>query len=437
MPHKSKLTFVIMMTILFLELAFSPEYEPSQYVAKQTYLLRENESINNIYEISLEGKEYYVLQISANKQVVGYIALERYEEKVITDTIKAKNLMQTAHFLSQYSDFRKKVSDNPSYVWFVAQSAQIPQIVQAMETEKYELQTVADVMNTSSATEKTSALSRMLDDMMSELNELRASAMDAVSFESDFFSSPVAGNERKLKEKMIACFDRLEIIQNMRKEYASLLTLLRLEIANAQNLTVDEKKSLQKASEMPEEFSKIEQWYLSATSMHFSENIQNIFNSAVQNSLSFADSVGIRIKRDNAYRIMFEENEKIRNATENKLLTLKQAYDTITKEEYYDKWVNQEELTMLKANWNRANSALAKEDYDGATTYAKKAIENAIKVYNDGWIKTDDNGAKEIAYKAIIGLIVLFAAIVFLRYAKKKGLFYSKGGTEYEEVDIK
>lgn len=437
MAHKSKLAFVTITMLLFVGLALSPEYDPSQYVARQTYLLRENESINNIYEISLEGKDYYVLQISANKQVVGYIALERYEKKVVTDTIKAKNLMQTAHFLSQYSDFRKKVSDNPSYVWFVAQSAQIPQIVQAMETEKYELQTVADVMNTSSATEKTSALSRMLDDMMSELNELRVSAMDAVSFESDFLSSPVAGNERKLKEKMIACFDRLELIQDMRKEYASLLTLLRLEIANAQNLTVDEKKSLQKASEMPEEFSKIEQWYLSATSMHFSENLENIFNSAVQNSLSFADGVGIRVKRDSAYRIMFEENETIRNATKNEFLTLKQAYETITKEEYYDKWLNQEELTMLKANWNRANSALAKEDYDGAIAYAKKAIENAIKVYNDGWIKTDDNGAKEIAYKAIIGLIVLLAAIVFLRYAKKKGLFYSKGGTEYEEVDIK
>ncbi|MCX8190012.1 MAG: hypothetical protein N3F05_02170 [Candidatus Diapherotrites archaeon] len=437
MACKAMATWVILILPLLSILAFSLEYEPSQYVAKQTYLLRENESIGNVYEILLENKEYYVLQIISNKQIVGYIALERYEKKVVTDTIKAKNLMQTAHFLSQYSDFRKKVSDNPSYIWFVAQSAQIPQIVQSIETEKYELQTVAEVMNTSSATEKTSALSRILDEMISELNELRVSELDAVSFESDFLSNPVAGNERKLKEKMISCFDRLELIQNLRKEYASLLTLLRLEIANAQNLNVDEKKSLQKASEMPEEFSKIEQWYLSATSMHFSENLDNMFGSAIQNSLTFADGISVRIKRDNAYRIMFEENETVRNATKNEFLTLKQAYDTIIKEEYYDKWANQEELIMLKANWNRANSALSKEDYDSATAYAKKAIENAIKVYNDGWVRTSSDGGKEIAQKAIIGLIIILVAIIFFRYIKKKGLFYSRDENDYEEVNLK
>ncbi|MEM4663168.1 MAG: hypothetical protein QXM75_04050, partial [Candidatus Diapherotrites archaeon] len=276
----------------------------------------------------------------------------------------------------------------------------------------------------------------LINSMKSELEELRKAEIEAVSFELDFLNSPVAGNERKLKEKMILCFDLLELIENLKKEYENVLTLLRLDIANAQDLTIDEKKSLQKASEIPEEMTKIDIWYISATSMHFSENMENMYNTAVQNALIFADGIHMRIKRDESYRLMFEENETIRKETNNEFLTLKQAYETITKEEYYDKWINQSELTMLKSNWARAQSALQKEDYDSAILYAKKAMENALRVYKDGWVKPSDDQKEEIAYKAIIALFIILAIVVIFRYAKRKGLFYTKG-EEYEEVNIK
>ncbi|MEM4663038.1 MAG: hypothetical protein QXM75_03370, partial [Candidatus Diapherotrites archaeon] len=147
--------------VIFSAYRYCYDYDPAQYIAKQTYMLRENESISSIYEIKLEDKIYYVLQISANKQTVGYIVLERYEKRVVSDTIKVKNLVQTAHFLSLYSDFRKKIGDNPNYVWFVSQSQLVQTIIKAMDTEVYELQAIADVIKSSSASEKVSMLSSL------------------------------------------------------------------------------------------------------------------------------------------------------------------------------------------------------------------------------------------------------------------------------------
>gem|GEM_PF-2223422 len=434
-----KMLFVALILFLLPKAMLSIEYEPAQYVTKQTHLLRENESIDSVQEITLDGKAYYVLQILANKQLAGYLALERFEKKVVSDRLKLKRLFQTMEFVDLYTKFKKKVADNPSYVWFVLQSSQIPQIKQALETEKYELQTIADVMKSSDASEKVSNLTLILDQISSELENLKSVELDAVSFESEFLNSIKAGDELKLKDKMLSCYEKLEAIFKSKQQYETQLTLLRLDIANAQHLDIEEKKSLQKASEMPSEFATIDLWYSSAINIHFKENIENAYYSAVQNSLSFAEAVAFRIKRDECYRFIYEENDVLRKETNNEFLNLKQAYETIVSEKYYDKWVNQEQLKELKANWSRVNSALEKDDYDGALQYAKKAMNNAISVYRDGWISDNDNGINyDLVFKAIFALVLILIGLIGFRYAKRKGLFFfARSGENYEEVEIR
>jgi hypothetical protein len=440
MLRAEKKLYAIALILFFLcSYVVAIEYDPAQFVTKQTYMLRENETIGNVKEIELDGKAYYVVQITTNKDVTGYIALERFEKKVVSEQVKSKQLFQTMHFWDLYLKFKKRVSDNPSYIWFILQHEQISTIKQALETEKYELALISQVINTEEVVDKVANLVSMLDSIITDLDELRSAMLDAISFESDFLNAPKAGQETELKEKLLACYEKLEAVFRKKQDYEALLVQLRIDIANDPNLSIEEKKSLQKTSELPEEAHTIDTWYSSATNMHFKENIENAYLSALQNSSKFASNVAMRIKRDACYKFIYEENEKLEKETKNELMTLKTAYDVIMDEKYYEKWLNREQLKEFKTNWAKAISSLEKEDYDNALRYAKKALNNAIAVYKDGFFQQDGtSNINDVLLKALVAIAFILIGILIIKYImKRKGQLFGISGGDYEEVEFK
>jgi len=412
---------IILLFLATMENVLAIEYDPIQFLTKQTYMLRENETVKKFIVISYESKPYYVVQISANDVVVGYIALEKFNKKVVEEKVKSKVLFQTAEFISNYTDFKKEVNSNPSYIWFILKYNDIPTIKQKLENEKLELSLIAQTVSSYEGVSKANALSSMLDVIISELDELHSKMLDAVSFESQFLKEPIAGKEIQLKEKLIDSYESLERIFRDKQEYESLLLQLKIDIANDPELDRDTKKQLNETADLPDEAKEIDKWYTSATNMQFKENLESIYLDASDKSTSYAAHVALRLKRDSCYRFIYEENTELEKKTNNELMTLKEAYTLIMDEKNYDKWKNRLALKDLKTNWAKMLSNLEKEDYDTALKYAKKALNNAIDVYKEGFFV--DNGKTEINYELIfqaaIAIIVILMVIYAIRSRKK------------------
>ncbi len=426
---------VIILLLATMENALAIEYDPIQFLTKQTYVLRENETVKKFIVISYESKPYYVVQISANDAVVGYIALEKFNKKVVEEKVKSKVLFQTAEFIARYTDFKKEVNDNPSYIWFILKYNDIPTIKQKLENEKLELSLIAQTVSSHEGVSKANALSSMLDVIISELDELHSKMLDAVSFESQFLKEPIAGEEIQLKEKLIDSYETLEGVFRDKQEYESLLLQLKIDIANDPELDRDTKKQLNETADLPDEAKEIDKWYTSATNMQFKENLESIYLDASDKSTSYAEQVASRLKRDSCYRFIYEENTELEKKTNNELMTLKEAYTLIMDEKNYDKWKNRLALKELKTNWAKMLSNLEKEDYDTALKYARKALNNAIDVYKEGFFV--DNGKTEINYELIfqaaIAIIVILMVIYAIRSRKKLVSLISGEGDEEVE----
>lgn len=432
------LPFAFCLALLFatMQNAFAIEYDPIQFITKQTYMLRENETADKFIVISYENTPYYVVQINANDAVVGYIALEKFNKKVVEEKIKSKLLFQTAEFIARYTDFKKEVNDNPSYIWFILKYNDVPTIKQKLENEKLELSLIAQTLSNYDGISKANALSSMLDVIIAELSQLHEKMLDTVSFESQFLKEPVAGEEGQLKEKLLDSYETLEAIFKDKQDYESLLLQLKIDIANDPELDRDTKKQLNETADLPDEAKEIDKWYTSATNMQFKENLESIYLDSSDKSTSYAEQVTLRLKRDECYRFIYEENTELEKKTNNELMSLDGAYRLIVDESNYDRWKERTALKELKTSWAKMLSNLEKEDYDGALENAKIAMNKAIEVYNGGFFNED--GGTEIDYNLIFQATIVIIVILMVIYAirNRKKLVSLVSGEENEEIEF-
>lgn len=432
------LLFALVIILLFaiMQSAFAVEYDPIQFLTKQTYMLRENETAKKFIVISYENKPYYVVQITANDAVVGYIALEKFNKKVVEEKVKSKVLFQTAEFIARYTDFKKEVNDNPSYIWFILKYNDVPTIKQKLENEKLELSLIAQTLSDYDGISKANALSSMLDVIIAELDQLHEKMLDAVSFESQFLKEPIASEEAQLKEKLIDSYEALEAIFKDKQNYESLLLQLKIDIANDPELDRDTKKQLNETADLPDEAKEIDKWHISATNMQFKENLESIYLDSSDKSTSYAEQVTLRLKRDACYRFIYEENTELEKKTNNELMSLDGAYKLIMDESNYDRWKERIALKELKTSWAKMLSNLKKEDYDSALENAKIALSKVIDVYNGGFF--DENSGAEIDYALIFQAAVAIIVILMVIYAirNRKKLVSLVSGEENEEIEF-
>ena len=97
---KMKTGVCIAILFIFMDTyGFAVNYDPAQYITKQTHLLRDNESVGNIKQIELNNQQYYVLQIVTNNTTTGYIALYRFEKKRFQELLNPNNFFKQCSFL--------------------------------------------------------------------------------------------------------------------------------------------------------------------------------------------------------------------------------------------------------------------------------------------------------------------------------------------------
>lgn len=427
-----KFCIFCLFSLLFSLFTFGISYEPDKYLVNETHLLEQDETLENVLTIKHNEEEYYVVQITYKGKTNSYIALKKFEKKIVENEVLNKQLFQTAEFYIEYQEFKSKVRDNPALIWFIVKWGEVSTISNKIANEGLELDLIRSTLESSSGNEIISQMESMLEAIKTTLDVLKNKMSSTDTKEGSFLTSPTAGEEKELKDAIIECYSYLESLHLLNQDYESLQQQLAIAIADDPDLDRETKQQLNKTADLPEEFTEIEKWYNSAQNMQLKKTMENIYFNSSSASSNYAKKIGTRLKRNYTFNVLYGEDPDLKKKTDNKYSSLKEAFDVMQGEELRDLWVEQEKLSEFFQEWKRAEAKFNLGDYDRALEAAGKAKKNAIAVYSAGLIEID---GKQIDYSTLItGVVLIIILITILYIIRNRGKLKSFiSGSEEEE----
>ncbi|MCX6802474.1 MAG: hypothetical protein NT067_05195, partial [Candidatus Diapherotrites archaeon] len=236
-----------------------PAEDISSFVSGDIHVLETGETIGNIIAIGQDKDVFCVAQIVLKSNTSGYIALKGAENQAITDETLNKRLFQTTEFIVQYQAFKKDLKDK-ALTWFIIKWNDVSTISAKISGETLDLDLIRKALTDSAAQSIVSEMEAKLAQISTALEVLKNKMSSTDSIESSFVTGPVVGGEKGLKEAVVECYSYLAQLHQLNLEYSELQKKLRVEIADDPDLAMETKQQLNQAAELPDEFSRIEQW---------------------------------------------------------------------------------------------------------------------------------------------------------------------------------
>ncbi|MFH1234962.1 MAG: hypothetical protein V1493_05115 [Candidatus Diapherotrites archaeon] len=405
----------------------------SNFVSGDTHFLETGETIGNIIAIRQKEEVYCVVQIVLRSKTSGYIALKGAEKQAITDETLNKRLFQTTEFIVQYQQFKKEIKDK-AMTWFIVKWNDASTIATKISGETLDLDLIRGELDNSEAYAIVSELEAKLAQISIALEVLKNKMSATDSLESSFVTKPLVGGETGLKDAVTECYSYIAQLHQLNLEYSELQKKLRVEIAGDPDLSMEAKQQLNQAAELPEEFSRIEQWYQSAENMSLEKTMNTIFLNASGSSAEFAKEVTAMLQRDVAFKALYSEDPDFKKKTDGNFASLKEAFDKMNGEQIKEFWADQEKLSQFSAEWAAAEDKFQRRDYERALENAKNAKKSALAVYSAGLLEPEPEG---INYELLISVAVIIIFVLIILYMiKNRGKLVSfvSGSGEEEEV---
>ncbi len=409
--------------------AFS--YEPEIFIAKETHLLGESELAGNNISIAKGETEYFVVQVTVNSKTTDYIALDKFEKKVIEDQVLNKQLFQTAEFISEYQKFKRDVSDNPALIWFIVNWGEVNTVSNKISNEGLELQLIANELSSSEGLDIVGDMDELLSAIKTTLEVLKNKMSGTDAIEGSFLTSPIVGGGKELKDAVIETTGYLGQLHELNLQYETLQQQLAIAIAGDPDLSIETKQQLNKTANLPDEFQKIEKWWTSTQQMQLAKTMDNIYQNAAASSSTYASHVQNRLKRQETFIELYEENDYLKEKTGNTYSTLRQAFDSMNSEELRDYWVEQDKLSEFIQQWGIAESKFNKGDYDRSLEAANLAKKAAVSVHSAGLVQIEPGPDYGTLITGIALIIILLVILYVIRNRGRLAGFF--GGEEQEE----
>jgi len=429
----SRNLLVLGLLALLIVPAFS--YEPEVFIAKETHLLGDDELAGDNISIAKGETDYFVVQITVSNKTIGYIALDKFEKKVIENEVLNKQLFQTAEFISEYQKFKLNVSENPALIWFVVNWGEVNTVSNKISNEELELQLIASELNSSEGLDIVGDMGELLSAIKTNLEVLKNKMSGADASEGSFLTTPVVSGDRDLKDSVVEAAGYLEQLHELNLQYETLQQQLAIAIAGDPDLSIETKQQLNKTANLPDEFQKIEKWWTSAQQMQLAKTMNSIYQNAAASSSTFASHIQNRLKRQETFIVLYEEDLDLKKKTNGDYVSLRQAFDSMNSEELKDYWLEQEGLGEFFQQWNIAESKFNKGDYDRSLEAANQAKKAAVAVHSAGLISIKpgpDYGT------LITGIALIIILLVILYVVRNRGRLagFVGGAEEEERVDF-
>ncbi len=410
--------------------------EAARFVGVQHYYLYTGETVEEpIVKIANGEDGYWVVPVVSGNTPATFFALDSSSGELEETRATNSKLFRSADLLREYLLLKKGVGANPQVDWPIISDrvSSFETISRKFSDEQFQINIISSSVSDSGINSDILELNSMLSAMIQKCNAISAGINESLSFESNFITSPDTKEFNSLKNKFGDSLDLMIELKTDKEEYVSKVEQLRQKIPGL-DLEANEKSYLDNLAKPPEEIVSITGY--SQDAMNLKGSIDTIYSNVNARNSSQLDEFELRLKRDMAYNAINLDNERLKDQTDSKLSSLRQAAATILSEDNKSYWKNGEKLQKFEDEWRSTERNFENGKYDLAISAAEKSITYAISVYNDGFFDSGDDPliSTDLLIQVAGGLgILLILIFAYSNRDKLSGML--KQGNE-EEVEI-
>src|SRR3989338_6541368 len=147
---------LILLVLIVLSINVVAGFDAISFVSNETNMLGDDETAKESITVKDKGIEYQVVLVFSGDKLQSMIALD--EKKSILN-----RLFKTTLFIKSYSDLKTQINENPSFSWFLNQSIKAKTIASFNDEKKFELDLVANELDSDDSQILINALKGLLD----------------------------------------------------------------------------------------------------------------------------------------------------------------------------------------------------------------------------------------------------------------------------------
>lgn len=413
--------------------------EAVNFVVKENSFLLEGENFQSPVSPLRDSKgSYWVIPVLSGGEIVTYFPVKENSKELSVSRATNRDLFKAADFLRELGIEKSRVSAAPSVDWVFTPSYTLVfnTLSLSLNSEVFQVNTIASTLNDSQVNQRAGDLKERLSKMSEKSTNISLFINDAVKAESSFNSDPAVVKVNDLKEKFSAVFSELSSLNEMALSYRTEINKLK-ELISVSGEDASTKTYLILLADPPPEFNSIGNYVLDATEV--SSGLESVYARVDSHQDALLDTFDSRLERNTVFNLLYSENEVVLGSTDKKFSSLKVLVDFILLEQNRPYWNAKSSLAVVESDWDSAQKAFNQGSYQDAEFSAKKALSEALKVYNQGLVQGDTAQpvlSEELIFQIVTALVVLLV-LVFLYNNRDKLKDFVSPRDEEKEVELR
>ena len=381
-----------------------------------------------------DSKKYWVIPVVSGEDIITYFPVKNEKAELQTHRPTNRELFKTADILREFNVEKEKISKSQTTDWFFTNFYVLVfnELSTDFSNEIFELNIIDTTLNDKEVSAQISKIKPLATAISQKSNDISQKINAAAMAESDFFSAPTPEKADSLQNSFNDVFDSILELNSLALDYRDRVTPLKQAIS-VLDADAAAKEHTIKLSSPPTSFNNIGKY--ATSSIELSQGIKAIYSNVSSRSDALLNEFESRIKRNDAFDVLYGENEKLKSATNSEIVQIQKGVETILSEDNRPYWKNQELIKTLDSKWSQAQRAFNSRDYDSSILLAGKVIDDIVAIYNQGFTETQPKPiiSQDLLFQLIVGLVVLLA-LLFIYSRRDKIINFGKE-TE-QEVEI-
>ncbi|MFH1544886.1 MAG: hypothetical protein ABIE23_02225, partial [archaeon] len=425
-----KKNIFVLLSIVFLALnAYAPisSQEARNFIVAESNFLEAGDSIEIYpnFPVASGEEKYWVAVISTFDESSGFLAVKYSEKELCLDDSINTDLFATVYILKSIEVYKA----TPTWLFSNNNAGYFESLGKTLSSnEANDLSIIEGSLSGSEAEQKINSMHSMLNLMEDQSIKLKNKFIYILELENEFMNSTNVNQTDSLKQEYDRATELLNEFELMRIDYETKVKELQ-SIINKSDLEPGEKQQLGILANPPGDLAKVSS--LKSQGDSLGQRINEAYSKAESNKKTWVDNVGVMVKRDEAYNVLYGVDEDLYKKTGQTYNKISDAVSEILSDALRPFWKEQERVNDLRSTWKKAENDFNQKNYKSVESYASR-LKNDITIIVEGGFAEEEQPLNEMAFTIAIGLIVLLVVIVIIKNREK--IFSIAKGEEEEKV---
>lgn len=380
--------------------------------------------------IEYEGKQYWVIPLTANTEIVTYFPVEVSTGKLSVSRQANRGLFEVSDSLRGFQILRDTVSKGGSVEWlFTEKFDQVFQeLALQLGDEVFQLNTVESTLKQSKVNVDLSPLKSDLKSMSERSQQVSSAISTARAAESEFIKKPSKVSLSAMNDSFNSVFGLIAGFNDASLSYRSKIDKVKQEISTA-NIDPQEKAQLSQIIEPPQGLNSVRNYNLDA--IQIKASIESVFSDSSSKGDSLLSEFENRVLKNDVYNLLYSDNDRL---SKEGFSNLSEAQKVILSKENIEKWKATEKVNALKQDYSKALDFYNKKNFSQAQKSANLAIDDSIAVIRAGQYQSAPGNLPQDFLFEVAGILLVLLALLFI--FNNRGKIRSMFAGEKEELDL-